>query len=266
MFYKKKGKPEIGEVILCTVKKILPHSVFVNLDEYENLEGMVHISEIAPGRIRNLRDYVIEGKRIVCKVLSINSQGNIDLSLRRVGTGVMLTKINDYKQEEKAEKLLEQVGKELKLDLKILYQELGIKAIEEYGGLYNFFQTIVESGKIVVDKLTTNQKLIILLVKTVQEKIKPIELSVNGILTIKSYRGDGIDLIKNILKKIKDKGIEITYLGAPKYKISSKAFEYKKAENLLKESVDLALEYAKKNGCEVEFLKNGWLNIKMQRM
>ena len=176
MFYKKKGKPEIGEIIICTVKKILPHSVFVNLDEYENLEGMIHISEIAPGRIRNLRDYVIEGKRIVCKVLSINLRENIDLSLRRAGTGVMLTKLNEYKQEEKAEKLLEQVGKELKLDLKKVYEEIGNKAIENYGSLYNFFQTIVESEIDITNKLTENQKLATLLVKIVKEKIKPIEV------------------------------------------------------------------------------------------
>lgn len=255
MFYKKKGKPEVGEVTLCTVKKILPHSVFVSLDEYHNLEGMVHISEIAPGRIRNLRDYVIEGKRIVCKVISVNNMGNIDLSLRRVGTGVMLTKLNEYKQEEKAEKLLEHVAKELKLSLEQMYNEVGNKAIETYGSIYIFFQAIVEDSK-VVSKLTNNHNLAESLTKIVQEKIKPIELSVSGTLTLKTYRGDGIDIIKSLLIKIKDKKLEVTYLGAPKYKITSKAFDFKKAENKLKEAIDKTLEEAKKNDCEAEFVKN----------
>ena len=82
----------------------------------------------------------------------INLRENIDLSLRRAGTGVMLTKLNEYKQEEKAEKLLEQVGKELKLDLKKVYEEIGNKAIENYGGLYPFLQAIVDKGKIVIDE------------------------------------------------------------------------------------------------------------------
>ena len=34
MFYKKQGIPENGEVVICTVKKILFHSVFVDIDEY----------------------------------------------------------------------------------------------------------------------------------------------------------------------------------------------------------------------------------------
>ena len=73
MFYKKKGFPEEGELLLCTVKKILYHSVFVDLDEYENKEGMIHISEVSPGRIRTLSDFVREGKKIICKVMNIGS-------------------------------------------------------------------------------------------------------------------------------------------------------------------------------------------------
>ena len=58
MFYKKNGLPNPNDFVICTVKNILHHSVFVNLDEYNNLEGLVHISEIAPGRIRNIRDFL----------------------------------------------------------------------------------------------------------------------------------------------------------------------------------------------------------------
>src|SRR3989344_570630 len=129
MFYKKKGKPEVGDTVICTVNKILYHSVFVSIDDYENLEGMIHISEIAPGRIRNLRDYVVEGKKIVCSVLNINPQGNIDLSLRRVNTAQMVNKLKDYKQEEKAEKLLEQIGKEFKMNISKVYDVIGYKII-----------------------------------------------------------------------------------------------------------------------------------------
>src|SRR3990167_9616471 len=84
MLYKKKGMPEVNEVVMCTVKKVLFHSVFVDIEDY-GLEGMIHISEVSPGRIRNIRDYVKEGKKIVCKVLKVDEvKGHIDLSLRRV--------------------------------------------------------------------------------------------------------------------------------------------------------------------------------------
>ena len=61
--------PKEGEIVLCKVTKIFHSSVFANLVEYGDFSsGMIHISEIAPGRIRNLRDYVKVGKQIVCVI------------------------------------------------------------------------------------------------------------------------------------------------------------------------------------------------------
>ncbi len=80
MLLKRTGWPEEGELVLCNVTKIMPNSVFCRLEEYGR-QGMIHISEIAPGRIRNIRDYVVEGKFVVCKVLRIDQiRGYIDLS------------------------------------------------------------------------------------------------------------------------------------------------------------------------------------------
>jgi len=257
MQYKKQGKPIDGEVIICTVKKILPHSVFVSIDEYINLEGMVHISEIAPGRIRNLRDYVVEGKKIVCKVLNINLRGNIDLSLRRVGTTSMVSKLNEYKQEEKAEKLLEGVGKQNKLDLKQMYELIGNKAIEKYGSLFNFFQKIVNEGETTLSEIKADKKLLDNLTKTVKEKIKPPEVIVSGILTLKSISPNGVERVRDTLLEIQKKNIQVSYLGAPKYKLEIKANDYKKAESVLKEGMDILEHSCKNNSCEYLFTKNG---------
>jgi len=84
MLYRREGFPVDDELVFCTVTKIFHSSVFVVLDEYDK-SGMINISEIAPGRIRNIRDYIEMGKKIVCKVLRVDSvKGHIDLSLRRV--------------------------------------------------------------------------------------------------------------------------------------------------------------------------------------
>ena len=64
MLYRRLGFPEDGELVLCTVTKVQSHSVFVRLDEFDK-GGMIHISEVSPGRIRNIRDFVIEDKIIL---------------------------------------------------------------------------------------------------------------------------------------------------------------------------------------------------------
>ena len=90
---------EVGDVVLCTVGRIEKTIVFVKIeDENKNLEGSVIMSEIAPGRIRNIREYVVPKKKIVCKVLRI-SGNRIDLSLRRVTKKEKQEVLEDYKQE-----------------------------------------------------------------------------------------------------------------------------------------------------------------------
>ena len=60
---------EVGDIVLCTVDRIVGTIVFVKIDG--DGEGSIILSEIAPGRIRNLREYVVPKKKIVCKVLRI---------------------------------------------------------------------------------------------------------------------------------------------------------------------------------------------------
>ena len=84
MFYKKEGLPEEGELTVCTVKKILPHSVFVNLDEYENKEGMVHISQLQDKRTERVDEVVKPGDTVVVRVREVDERGRINLTMRGI--------------------------------------------------------------------------------------------------------------------------------------------------------------------------------------
>lgn len=256
MFYKKKGLPEEGEILICTVKKVLPNSVFCDLDEYENKEGMIHISEIAPGRIRNIRDYVEEGKKVICKVLEIDEQRHVNLSLRRVNSSQKTNKNNELKQEQKAEKLLENIGKELKLNLEGIYKAAGYAIVDKYGSLNTGFQLTVEDPS-VIKKLDIEKKISDVLIKNIQEKIKPPLVKVSAIISLSSNAPDGVEIIKksvlNILKERKD--VEISYVGAPRYRVIVTSSNYKSADITLKEISDALIAKIKDNGGSGEFLK-----------
>src|SRR3989344_9377573 len=238
MFFKKKDLPNPNDFVICTVKKILHHSVFVSLDEYENLEGLVHISEIAPGRIRNIRDYVKPDKKIVCKVLKINIQTKqVDLSLRRVSINAMKIKIDEYRQEERAEKLLEIAGKQINLDLDKMYKEAGIKIIEEFGSLQECFNKIVNEKEDILKKAGINEKIATALNKLVKEKIKPPKVVVKLILELRSYAPNGLEIIKTLLSNInnfkkKVEEIKVSYVSAPRYQLEITTFDIKNSENI----------------------------------
>lgn len=253
MFYKKSGLPKENEILICTVKKILPHSIFVNLDEFKELEGMIHISEIAPGRIRNIRDYVKEDKKIICKVLKVNKEKkHIDLSLRRVPVTLKRKKLQEYKQEQKAEKLLENISKKLKISLEDLYKKAVNKIIEKYGAITPCFKEILHN-KEPLKSLKIPTKIANLITKTVKERIKLPEVKIESILTLKDYTSRGIEKIKKSIKKAEELAkqkkykIKILYLGAPKYSLIVNSTDYKSAENITQELANTIIDDLNKN-------------------
>ena len=77
--------PEIGEIVIATITKVSDHGAYVSLDEYKNVQGFLHISEIAPGWVRNVGRYVKEGEKKVLLVKKVRSDRNeIDLSLKQI--------------------------------------------------------------------------------------------------------------------------------------------------------------------------------------
>jgi translation initiation factor 2 subunit 1 len=254
MLYNKEGFPEEDEIVLCTVTAVHGHSVFAKLDEYGR-SGMIHISEVSPGRIRNIRDFVVEGKKVVCKVLRIDKKkGHIDLSLRRVNAGQKKNKTNEIKQEQKAEKIIEGVAKKLDKELKGFYNGIGSKIFEKYEYIHECFNDIV-IGKADLEKLGVSKEIADELTAAVKEKIKPPEVEIKGTLKLKSYSPDGIEIIKAALKKAVSTNINVKYNGAGNYGIIVNASNYKEAEKLLKNSMDKVERYMEKKKGIFSFVK-----------
>ena len=239
MLLRKEGFPEDNELVLCTVTAIHYHSVFVNLDEYGK-SGMIHISEISPGRIRNIRDYVKEGKKIVCKVLRIHrDKGHIDLSLRRVNEGQRKEKVSQMKQEQLAEKIVENVAKQRKEKLEELYAKITKKVFEKYDNLYDAFDD-ASAGRAKLEELGIEADVAKQLMEIISQRIKPTEIEIGGEIVLQSYEPDGVEVIKEGVKKAEKKA-EIRYTGGGTYSIKVKSLEYKDAEKDLKNALD-ALE------------------------
>jgi polyribonucleotide nucleotidyltransferase len=71
---------EIGRVYLGKVRKIMDFGAFVEI--FPGTDGLVHISELAPGRVNKVTDVLKEGDEVMVKCLDIDPQGKIRLSRR----------------------------------------------------------------------------------------------------------------------------------------------------------------------------------------
>jgi polyribonucleotide nucleotidyltransferase len=69
---------EVGKIYLGTVRKIVDFGAFVEI--LPGMDGLVHISQLAPHRVASVSDEISEGEQILVKVLEIDRQGKIRLS------------------------------------------------------------------------------------------------------------------------------------------------------------------------------------------
>jgi len=257
MLIKKQGFPEEGELVMCTVTAVHFHSVFVKVDEYERT-GLIHISEISPGRIRNIRDYVSEGKKIVCKVLKVDlNKGHIDLSLRRVNESQKRAKVNEIKREQTAEKMVEFAAKKLNLDPKELYKNIFEKIQKDYSSIYGFFEEIV-AGSASLKDLSLNKDVDETLTNLIKDRIDPPKITISGALKLSSHESDGIDTIKKALieaENVDKNKIKIRYEGTGKYNITVESNNYKEAEKKLERAVNIAVNHVKKHNGIGEFIR-----------
>jgi len=253
MLLRRQGFPEEGEFVLCTIGNVHHNSVFANLDEYSK-SGLIHISEISPGRIRNIRDFVVEGKKVVCLVLKIDEErGHIDLSLRRVNDNQKRKKISEIKQEQKAEKIVEFIAKKLDIGLTVFYKDIFNKVSKKYPSLASYFEDIaLGDGKI--DLLELDKDKAKALEELIKERIKPTEVSIISEIELKSFDSNGLDFVKENLKKIATKEIVIKYEGGGRYKLSIKSTDPKKAEEKIKNTTENLIEIFEKSGGEAKLL------------
>jgi polyribonucleotide nucleotidyltransferase len=88
------AEPEIGEIYEGTVVKCVDFGAFVNF--FGSRDGLVHISQLAAGRVAKTTDVVQEGQKVWVKLMGFDDRGKVRLSMKVVdqATG------KELKQEE----------------------------------------------------------------------------------------------------------------------------------------------------------------------
>jgi len=229
---------EVGDFVLCTVDRIVGTVVFVKISfGNREIEGNIVMSEIASGRIRNLRDYVVPKKKIVCKVLRISQTGNIDLSLRRVSQKERKEVLERYEQEksyanilkgilkEKAEKIIPEISRDESIVSFLENAKTNPEKLEKIAGK--------EDSKKILDILNTQ--------KSKKKRIKKeVQLT--------TTKPDGIISIRKLLGIFK--GINVKYISAGRYSLETEAEDAKTADKKLRDMIIIAEKDAKKLSVE----------------
>jgi len=251
----REGWPEPGELVVCTVDQVVDFGAFVIMDEYKEKRGLIHISEVASGWIKYIRDHVREGQKIVCKVLNVDpSRHHIDLSLKDVNEHQRRDKIQAWKADQKAWKWLQMAyeGEEEHL------VEVTDGLVKGYESLYMALEDAVVSGIDALAEAGLSPEDAEKVLAISQENVKIPNVEITGYVDLTNPAPDGVELIKKALKKAtrtkEDEVIlDVRYVGAPRYRIHVTAPDYKLAEAELRKAAQAAIAFIEKQGGEGTF-------------
>jgi translation initiation factor 2 subunit 1 len=249
--------PEVGEIVIATVTRISDHGAYVTLDEYNKIQGFLHVSEIAPGWVRKVHRYVKEGEKKVLLVKKVQAgRAEIDLSLKQISKDQRKKKLLDVKRFEKEQGILKNIQEKAKLT------ERKIDAVEEkllsqYDSVYDAMLDIAIKGISIINELKF-EKTILTVIEDITSKMKLPSVELRGILEVSNNQRNGVELIKKTLsdaEKAEDVKIEITYLGAPRYRLSLISQDFKTAEKSLKPILEKIEKTVKKQNGNYNFTR-----------
>jgi translation initiation factor 2 subunit 1 len=250
--------PEEGELVVGTVTSIRNFGAFVTLDEYNNREAFIHLSEVATGWVKYIRDHIREGQKIVARVLRIDpAKSQVDLSLKRINDHQRREKTQGWKNEQRAMRLLAVVAQNLGVEVDATHSLFAEELVERYGSLFQAFEVASADPKR-FQKEGGKAAWVTGFLKVAHDNIVPPHVSIMGTLEVSDSSPNGVEHVRLALleaEKVDPESVTVQYVGAPKYRVQVEGTQYKQTEELLKKATEAALAAIKASGGQGTFVR-----------
>lgn len=244
-----KDRPDEGDFVVIELSDVDKNSMYGELEEYDNLKGLIHISEASRSWIQDLTKEFSEGEKTVAQVIDVDD-GSIDLSLKRVNDKQKRDTMTRWNKEQKAEKFVESLEQELDSDN--IYEKVVYPMQEEFGSSFHGFEISIAEEERLKEMFEDE------VVKAVQEVARDnIDLKqekFEGEIKLEFYQGNGLERIKDTLNDIGD-GVEVRYMSAPNYSIEAWGRTQELAKKRMDKAVQRIREKAEELGGEASFSK-----------
>ncbi|BCS90796.1 MAG: translation initiation factor IF-2 subunit alpha [Candidatus Micrarchaeota archaeon] len=232
----KQNIPNVNDLVIADIYDINEDGAYCKLIEYNNLTAFLPVREVASGWIKNIREFIHKGQRVVCRVIYADKEkGIVSLSLKKVTPSETKAKLNEYNTEKRFEGLFKQAAK--LANIQELDKQLEI-AREEFGSITEMIYAI-ENNRNVLKRSKLDSKLKESLVELINKIKRDTKKVIRYTLNIYSldFHG-GFSKLKDLLSSFESNGVSISYAGASKYLITAEGKSYDEAEDKIKAIVD----------------------------
>ena len=231
------GGPSEGELVVAVVREVKQNGAYVDLDEFDGIEGFIFIGEIASGWVKNIRAFVRPGQRLICKVLRTrNDKKSLELSLKSVSEERKRDRLAEWKNEERAKQLLKVLSEQVGWSEEE-HSENQMELTESYATLYGAFEEAAKNPES-LKEIGFEGDWVAPFIEMAVKNIIPDTVEIRGKFTLNVEQAEGIEVIKSALlaaEDVSDEESELIvtchYDGAPSYRIDLKAPDFKTAED-----------------------------------
>ena len=253
--------PEIESLVMVNVRNIADMGAYVSLLEYNNIEGMILLSELSRRRIRSIHKLIRVGRNEVVMVLRVDQEkGYIDLSKRRVSPEDVAACEDKFNKAKAVHGVLRHLADRKGLYLEELYQKIGWPLYKKFGHAYDAFKLVLADETDPFADLDVPDSIKDELKAYIRRRLAPQPIKIRADIEVSCFTYEGIDAIREALFAGMNVGgektpIKIKLIAPPIYVLSATTLEKESGIELLNKAIDTIKE------CIVS--KGGKLEVKM---
>jgi translation initiation factor 2 subunit 1 len=258
--------PDLDSLVMVNVRNIAEVGVYVSLLEYNNVEGMILLSELSRRRIRSIHKMIRIGRNEVVMVMRVDHEkGYIDLSKRRVSPEDVAACEDKFKKAKAVHGVLRHLADRKGLILEELYEKIGWPLYRKYGHAYDAFKLALapdsEADSSTIqdpfDELQIPQEIKEELKTYIRRRLAPQPIKIRADIEVSCFTYAGIDAIREALVAgIRCGGdnssIKVKLIAPPIYVLSTMTLEKDEGIALLNKSIDTIGATIKSHGGKLE--------------
>ena len=259
-FYENKY-PEIESVVMVNVRNIADMGAYVSLLEYNNIEGMILLSELSRRRIRSIHKLIRVNRNEVVMVLRVDKEkGYIDLSKRRVSPEDIAACEDRFNKAKAVHGVLRHLAERRKYYLEDLYEKIGWPLYRKFGHAYDAFKLAISEDKNSGDPfadLEVPQDLKDDLKAYILRRLAPQPIKIRSDIEVSCFTYEGIDAIQEALFAGMALGseqnpIRVKLIAPPIYVLSTTTLEKEAGIGLLNSAIETIKEKITAKGGKID--------------
>ncbi|GCB18257.1 eukaryotic translation initiation factor 2 subunit alpha [Aspergillus awamori] len=246
-FYEEKY-PEVDSYVMVNVKQIAEMGAYVKLLEYDNIDGMILLSELSRRRIRSIQKLIRIGRNEVVIVLRY-----IDLSKRRVSPEDVVKCEERYNKSKAVHSIMRHVAEATQTPLETLYQQIGWPLNRKYGHSHDAFKISITNPDVWNEVEFPSESVKKELTHYISKRLTPHPTKVRADIEVTCFGYDGIDAVKDALRTAEanntpETQIKVKLVAPPLYVLTSQCLDKAIGIQMLEEAIQRIEARIKESG------------------